>query len=231
MTTTSSMVREIRCPECGKKLKARIESVGRKGKCPVCQTVFQVDAFSPKIAVSKQDISEKPPKVFTPPSETHSMPAIITEPQDKKILICHWCSQEMPVLAKNCSHCGKLRKDIYNAKVAYYTFMIVSGLLLIGAVALTSKMSVENHWWSVKVERTPIPVSEGASFLGQLIQSTAERFTADMDKTSPQYKFSVEKFLSSGSGIFLIILFAVYAVANIYLGRRVSKKLGTRIWI
>ena len=137
-------------------------------------------------------------------------------------IVCHWCTQEMPALAKNCPHCQKLRIDIHKAKANFYTFAIVFGLLFIGAVALTSKMAVENHWWSVVVP----PSSSPSTF-------SFGKFTIDTPSVVgfTSYKFSVEKFLSSGSGIFLIIFGVVTMVVIGHLGHRVSKKLGTSFWI
>lgn len=44
--------------------------------------------------------------------------------QQRDTEICHWCTKEMPRAAKNCPHCGKLRKDIYEEKVLAYSFMV-----------------------------------------------------------------------------------------------------------
>ena len=123
----------------------------------------------------------------------------------KDFIVCHWCSLEMPASAKYCPHCQKLRIDIHNAKVTFYAFAIVVGLLCIGAAGFTAKMAMENHWWSIE------QAVRGGIY--------------------PQYKFSVEKFLSSGSVIFLIILFAAGVVVIKYFERRVSKTLGTKFGI
>lgn len=160
----------------------------------------------------------------------------------KGFTFCHWCTQQMPALAKNCPHCQKLRIDIHRAKASFYTLAIVFGLLFIGAAGFIAKMSMENHWWSVKIEKTPIsrsdpPADRSTNKSPNLLWGAIEESTriteglSIYDPYAPQYKFSVEKFLFSGSGIFLII-FGLVTMAGIgYFGHRVSKKLGTSSWI
>jgi hypothetical protein len=117
---------------------------------------------------------------------------------------CEWCREEISKEAMMCSHCGKLRRDIWKDKILCYGSAGLAGLSVILIFVGMAK-----GIWNV----TYLP----------------ER-TSIYQIVLPVSKYSVEKFFTSGSGLCLFIAFVIFLFLHIINYVKVSKKLKTWIW-
>jgi len=125
-------------------------------------------------------------------------------------IICKWCTKEIPEGAITCPHGGKLRKDIYRDELLTYTF---SGLLLIPIILFFAGYE---HGRLI-IREVPIYAKPWYKFVKIVGVG--------------HYQFSFINFISSPSGLLITFLFIIFLVGALYYYVRVSKKIGSWIWI
>ena len=61
---------EVPCPQCGKKLNAPEDSIGKSAKCPACQSVFTLTQASPGAGAPAAPPAPPPSAPAAPPTST-----------------------------------------------------------------------------------------------------------------------------------------------------------------
>ena len=133
--------------------------------------------------------------------------------------ICGWCTREMPEKATNCPSCGKLRKDIYKEKILNYTFavfLVVFGYLF--------AVGINNETWHT-LKNVPETFHSYRGWGSAAVP--VETFNINI----PRHCFSLTKFLSSASGIFVLVGNLVCLFGTFYFHIKVAKKLGSWLWV
>jgi len=107
----------VDCPSCNRKLRIPDELLGRKVKCPTCNTTFDAVASQsggappapPPGGVTAAPPPAPPP--FTPAAKPPAPPPAFTPPpQDAPVMAhkrCPYCGETVPADAQRCQHCGE----------------------------------------------------------------------------------------------------------------------------
>jgi hypothetical protein len=133
---------------------------------------------------------------------------------------CGWCTKGMPSVAVNCPHCGKLRIDIYHDKGLAYTFGFLCAL-----PAIIFVIGFKDQWWHDVALPTATSSSGPHFYVPPLVIQMAQSLSGS------NLGFSSAKFLSSLSGIFVLLTTVVFWGGNIYYYAKACKKSGTWLWI
>jgi len=138
---------EFPCPACGKKLAAPANAAGKSGKCTTCGTFVRVpDRPLPSVQPAPARVVPAQPSQARaeahPPAEGSIEPNVMT---------CKWCMKEMPLGAKRCPSCGKLRKDIYRDKVLCWVSCLFASVFVIHP-ALRSGYWLRGHSYDTELK-------------------------------------------------------------------------------
>lgn len=96
------------CPSCGKKLKAQETSIGKKTKCPHCDTVFTVP----------EPVYEAEERPAPDEAEEDSSPRLRAEPPDdeERRRPCPMCGEMILASAVKCRYCGEIFDETLKRK-------------------------------------------------------------------------------------------------------------------
>ena len=113
---------KFRC-KCGQKISVPDEAVGKRGKCPKCQSILTVpqstnDKISSKIPTDDKSTQRKTPEISAIAdilnlSEDDDYSAVENKKTESPIKLqkptkaCPYCGEEILAIAKKCKHCGE----------------------------------------------------------------------------------------------------------------------------
>ncbi|MBL8796645.1 MAG: hypothetical protein JNM56_22275 [Planctomycetia bacterium] len=99
----------VDCPSCNRKLRIPDELLGRKVKCPTCNTTFDAVA-SPSGGAPPAPPPPPPGGVTAAPPTAPPPPAFTPPPQDAPLMAhkrCPYCGENVPADQERCQHCGE----------------------------------------------------------------------------------------------------------------------------
>ena len=196
---------------------------------PACPPPVPSVALTPNAAAdypkqtSDSDIDECVASVLglpsvTPPPMPPQPPAMQAKASFRRGFVtsntrtCEWCTKQMPQKATHCPNCGKVRKDIYKYKVAYYTFLLWTCLFSVFLGVLIGQGKYHTipgtYFDDIKVRRGSIENRQAFEF----------------------GEFSVERFVSSRTAMLLLIATAFGFLSMVISHIRVSTNLRTWWW-
>lgn len=226
---------DFKCPKCHEMMSVPDSLAGHSETCPSCGHVVIVPQPTPPAvqpaATAPQAVAPRPANVTTVNVEgTKATSGVGIAAQDTQTRVCEWCGESLAEKAIKCPHCHKLRKDIDRDRMHAYILLPASVLLFAIAASLLNKgwnaysfFSGEAPWHEKVRVPPPLP-HEGFSSVMEALARIVPEY---------RYHFSIQKFLGSLSGWFVIIegLCAVLGFAGaIYYFRKLMRKTG-RLWV
>jgi hypothetical protein len=134
------------------------------------------------------------------------------ELSQQNTIVCKWCTKEMPILAKTCPYCGKLRPDIYIDKILTLVFGMTTAAITIIFYLLLSHNSMDQRDILIGLSILILAISivtlcSGITYLEKIFERSSSQYPRLKTKWYfSAYCFAIA-FLCVGPFAFLLVWF------------------------